>query len=258
MIYLACCNNRRSKTVESLFLQAVRIYGWPNRGRGDFGRENNGVERQMIAKWGVLHRAFLRGRSTQNIRMERGWRDVRKDTLQFFRENFLHLEEIGLLDMESSIGHVCLYIVFQPRIQASLDETLSSWNLHKIRTANNKSPHAIYELSREKAINRGYWTGDPGDDVATASDPSYGVDSNEPLPPLDELANDPDALNANEFADAAAEQEAGVYVNHDDEVEEMRMALGDFDYMADDGNWGIDAYCRAVLAATEYFTDGMH
>ncbi|KAJ6471144.1 hypothetical protein C8R47DRAFT_1200291 [Mycena vitilis] len=171
----------------------------------------------MIAKRGVLHRAFLRGRSTQNIRMERGWRDVRKDTLQFFREIFLHLEEIGLLDMESSIDR----------------------------------------LSREKAINRGYWTSDPGDDVATASDPSYGVDSNEPLPPLDELAKDPDTLDTSEFADAAAEQDAEVYVNHDEEVEEMRTALGDIDYMADDGNWGIDAYCRAVLVATEYFT-GMH
>ncbi|KAJ7603860.1 hypothetical protein DFH06DRAFT_1021797 [Mycena polygramma] len=211
--------------------------------------------RQLHAVHYVL--VNIQDASTQNIRMERGWRDVRKDTLQFFREIFLHLEEIGLLDMESSIDRVCLYIVFQPRIQASLDETLSSWNLHKIRTANNKSPHAIYELSREKAINRGYWTGDPGDDVATASDPSYGVDSNEPLPPLDELANDPDTLDTSEFADAAAEQDAGVYVNHDEEVEEMRTALGDFDYMADDGNWGIDAYCRAVLVATEYFT-GMH
>lgn len=185
--------------------------------------------------------------------MERGWRDVRKDSLQFYHEIFIHLEDIGLLDMESPIDRVCLYIVFQPRIQASLDETLTSWNLHKLRTANNKSPYAIYELSREKAINRGYWTGDPGDDLATASDPSYGVDSNEPLPPLDELANDPDAPDTTEFVDAAAEQEAGVYVNHDDEVEQMKTALGDFDYMADDGNWGIDAYCRAVLLATEHF-----
>ncbi|KAJ6616080.1 hypothetical protein B0H10DRAFT_2219820 [Mycena sp. CBHHK59/15] len=172
--------------------------------------------------------------------MERGWRDVRKDTLQFFREIFLHLEEMELLDMESSIDRVCLFIVSQPRIQASLDETLGSWNLHKIRTANNKSPQAIYELSREKAINRGYWTGDPGDDIATASHPSYGEDSNEALPPLDELSSDPTAADYTEFADAAAEHAAGIYVNHDDEVEEMKTALGSLDYMEDDGNWGID------------------
>ncbi|KAJ7303710.1 hypothetical protein DFH08DRAFT_825643 [Mycena albidolilacea] len=79
------------------------------------------------------------------------------------------------------IDRVCLYVVFQPRIQASLDETRISWNLHRMRTENHKSPRAIYELSREKAINRGYWIGDPGDDLATALHPSYGKDSNEPL-----------------------------------------------------------------------------
>ncbi|KAJ7877362.1 hypothetical protein B0H14DRAFT_2342344, partial [Mycena olivaceomarginata] len=175
--------------------------------------------------------------------------DVRKDTLEVYREIFIYLEELGLLDRDSPIDRVRLYIIFQPRIQASLDETLGSWNLHKLRTANNKSPRAIYELSREKAINRGYWTGDPGDDLATASDPSYGEDSNAPLPPLDELADDPDALDYSEFPNSTAEREAGVFMNDDDEIQEMRV--GD---LADDGNWGIDVYCRAVLFATEYFS----
>jgi hypothetical protein len=103
-------------------------------------------------------------------------------------------------------------------------------------------------------VNRGYWTGDPGDDLATASHPSYGEDSNEPLPPLDELANDPEAPDYTEFPDATAEREAGVFVNDNDEVAEMREALGDFDYLADDGNWGINAYCRAVALATSYFS----
>ncbi|KAJ7745573.1 hypothetical protein DFH07DRAFT_963270 [Mycena maculata] len=138
--------------------------------------------------------------------------------------------QVGLLDMGSPIDRVCLYIVFQPRIQASLDETLNSWNLHPIRTAKNKSPRAIYELSRERAINRGYWTGDPGDDIATVSHPSY-----------DELSDDPTAPDYSDYADTTAEREAGVYVNHDDEVEEMRRALGDLDYLGDDGNWGIGA-----------------
>jgi hypothetical protein len=45
-----------------LFLTAVEMFSWPSRGRGDFGRENNEVERRMIARWGLAHRAFLRGR----------------------------------------------------------------------------------------------------------------------------------------------------------------------------------------------------
>ena len=43
-------------------MAGVATYGWPSRGRGDYGRENNGVERRMIAHWGEAHRAYLRGR----------------------------------------------------------------------------------------------------------------------------------------------------------------------------------------------------
>ncbi|KAJ7119245.1 hypothetical protein C8R43DRAFT_901076 [Mycena crocata] len=196
---------------------------------------------------------FLEQSEIARLIDERGWRDVRKDTLQVFREVFIYLEESGLLDMSCPIERVCLFIVFQPRIQLSLDETLKSWNLHPLRTAHNKSPLAIYELSREKAINRGYWTGDPGDDITIASDPTYGEDSSAPLPPLDELGNEPQTTDYTEFPDAATEHAAGVYVNRDEEVEEMRVALGNLDIKADDGNWGIDVYCRAVLLATGYF-----
>jgi hypothetical protein len=191
-------------------------------------------------------------RSLQNIRIERLWRDVRKDTLEIFRQIFFYLEEAGLLDMESTINRVCLYLVFQPRIQKSLDETVVSWNLHKVRTAGNKSPIAMYELSRMRAINRGYWTGDPGDNVETASDPSYGHDPTVPMPPTEELAADPIAAVADEYADHAEEKEAGVFVTGDDEIEEARDILRDWDLASEDGNWGIDMYCQAVLAVSSF------
>ncbi|KAK6981683.1 Integrase catalytic domain-containing protein [Favolaschia claudopus] len=236
----------RSATVEALWMEAVSKYGWPSRGRGDFGKENNGVERRMIAHWGVMHRAYLRGRSTQNIRMERNWRDVRKDTLEFFRQIFFYLEESALLDMENPIHRICLYIVFQPRIQHSLDETRSSWNLHKIRTAGNKTPTAIYELSKTRAINRGYWNSDPGDDIPTASNPTYGEDPEEQLPPADELSGDHVAADHTEFPDAAAERDGGVFVNADDEIRAAAELLSELNLAEDDGNWGVDLYCRAV------------
>ena len=63
IMYLVCCNNKRSATVESIFMrEVVAKYGWPSRVRGDYGRENNGVERRMIQKWGEVHNAYLRGR----------------------------------------------------------------------------------------------------------------------------------------------------------------------------------------------------
>ncbi|KAK6981351.1 Integrase catalytic domain-containing protein [Favolaschia claudopus] len=232
----------RSATVEALFLHAVSIYGWPSRMRGDFGKENNGVERRMIARWGEAHRSYIRGRSTQNIRMERGWRDVRKDTLEFFREIFMYLEEINLLDMENPIHRVCLFVVFQPRIQKSLDETIASWNRHKVRTAGNKTPQAIFELSKEKAIN-----------LATALDPNYGHDPDAPLPSTDELQSDPAAADYSEYPDVAAERNAGIVINDDDEVKECKEILTEMDFLSDDGNWGIDLYCTAVMRVTEHF-----
>jgi len=169
-----------------------------------------------------------------------------------FRQIFFHLEEIGLLDMESTIHRVCLYLIFQPRIQKSLNETVLSWNCHKVRTAGNRTPIAMYELSRRHAINRGYWTGDPGDDLETASDPSYGHDPTVPMPPMDELSIDPTAAIDEEYTNIAEEREGGVFVNGDDEIEEARDILRDWDLTAEDGNWGIDMYCQAVLAVSSF------
>ncbi|KAJ6612180.1 hypothetical protein B0H10DRAFT_2053277 [Mycena sp. CBHHK59/15] len=229
-------------------MTAVGIFGWPSRGRGDFGKENNEMERLLIAHWGLAHRAYLRGRSLHNIRIERLWRDIRKDTLEFFRQIFLYLAANDLLDMKNEVHRSCLYLVYQPRIQASLDRTRDAWNHHKIRTERNKTPVAIYELSREYALARGYWTGDPGDDVeVVANDPLYGYDGEAPLPPPGESADNPDGLMGGEPVGVEAEREAGISLNDDDELAAIKELMPDFDFEEDDGNWGIEVYCRAVV-----------
>ena len=86
--------------------------------------------------------------------------------------------------MENEAHRICLYLVFSKRIQASLDRTQDTWNQHKIRTEHNRCPVALYELSREKAIVQGYWTGDPGDPAEDVlNDAAYGIDGEAPLPP---------------------------------------------------------------------------
>jgi hypothetical protein len=62
IIYLKCSSNKRASTLWVYFSEAVHIFGWPSRGRGDFGTENNVVERNLIAHWGLVHHAYLRGR----------------------------------------------------------------------------------------------------------------------------------------------------------------------------------------------------
>ncbi|KAJ7061357.1 hypothetical protein C8F01DRAFT_967376, partial [Mycena amicta] len=202
---------------------------------------------RSLRKLKSVHQIILRLDDAwiSNIRIERGWRDVRKDVLEFFRQLFQYLEENMLLDMENAIERVCLFLVFQPRIQAALDRFRNAWNYHKIRTARNRTPVSIFELSRVKAMRLGYWTGDPGDDVSIASAPEYGQEQG-PLPPADELALDPEAPDFTEFANVEEERTAGIFVNNADEIDAMRAALEDFDFDEEDGQDGISVYCRAV------------
>jgi hypothetical protein len=157
----------------------------------------------------------------------------------------MYLEEIHLLDMENPVHRTCLYLVFRNRIQKSLDRTRDAWNHHKLRTERNKTPIAIYELSREAAITRGYWTGDLGDDLATASDPLYRFDGEAPIPPAAEVQDD--AQEGEEPSGSDDERAAGVSVNGDDELHEAEELLADIDLNAEDGNWGIDVYCEAMI-----------
>ncbi|KAJ7906727.1 hypothetical protein B0H13DRAFT_2333170 [Mycena leptocephala] len=113
---------------------------------------------------------------------------------------------------------------------------------HKIRTARNKIPIAIFELSREEAIRRGYWTGDPGDDPNVAADPFYGYDGHAPLPPIAEQNGEPQAT-ADEPVGIDAEREAGICINDDEKLDDVRELMEDFDFGRDDENWGIDVYC---------------
>ncbi|KAI0059749.1 hypothetical protein BV25DRAFT_1808530 [Artomyces pyxidatus] len=155
---------------------------------------------------------------------------IRKGTLETFRQIFFHLEESHLLDLNDRIHRACLVLVFLPRIQDSLNRMMDAWNHHKIRTAGNRTPIAIFELSREQALTGGYWTGDPGDPINVAADPLYGVDTS--VPPLPDDNTDETEVHADE-----------------EDVEEAREVLEEMniDLNAEDGRWGIDVYSEAVM-----------
>lgn len=189
----------------------------------------------------------MHGRSLHNVRIERLWRDVRKDVLENFRQIFLHLEEIGLLDMENRDHRTCLYLTYQPRIQQALDREIAAWNNHKLRTERNRTPIALYELSRERAIIRGYWTGDPGDKDSSV-DGSYGShDYGAPTPPAEEISVDP-VHPREEPEGREAQHDAGIVVNDDEELEEARELLAGFDFERDDKEWGIKVFVDALAA----------
>lgn len=151
--------------------------------------------------------------------------------------------------MGDVVQRSALFLVFHHRIQSSLDRTQAAWNSHKVRTAKNKTPLAMFELSRATAITQGYWTGDPGDSLDTATDPLYGCDG------------EAGRLSQNTFEPSNAEEdpvdieedvlEESVVSRPDQELEWLREILEDFNFEEDDGNWGIDVYLNAVTLAYE-------
>ncbi|PBK67943.1 hypothetical protein ARMSODRAFT_988814 [Armillaria solidipes] len=189
-----------------------------------------GVVHQLYAIRTILHSLNDHQMAEEDINRSRLWLDVRKDSLETFRQIFQYLEENNLLDMDNSVHHICLFLVFHPRIQASLDRTRDAWNHHQLRTEHYKTPIAIYELSREKAIRRGYWTGDPGDSVdEVRRDPYYGIDG--------------DIHDNYPFAPPEAE----TALNNDEDIEFVKTLMADFNFEAEDSNWGIEVYCEAVI-----------
>ncbi|KAE9384091.1 hypothetical protein BT96DRAFT_950804, partial [Gymnopus androsaceus JB14] len=111
----------------------------------------------------------------------------------------------------------------------------------------NKSPLSIYELSNTKAINRGYWHSDPGDSVGDVSEDSYRQEDITLLPTMDELWDDPYGQSDRELGSVEEEQKKDMVVNEDKEIQLARDVLQDFDMTKEDGIWGIDVYCQAVI-----------
>ncbi|KAJ7256081.1 hypothetical protein C8J57DRAFT_1235968 [Mycena rebaudengoi] len=90
----------------------------------------------------------------------------------------------------------------------SLDRAQEAWNHHRLISERDKTRVAIYESSRQAAITRAYWTGDPDDDIGLASDPLYGVDGEAPFPPPETTANE--GLERLEQPEGAAAQRSEV------------------------------------------------
>ncbi|KZS93702.1 hypothetical protein SISNIDRAFT_465883 [Sistotremastrum niveocremeum HHB9708] len=199
----------------------------------------------MIEHWGGEnggHYAFLRGRSVHNVRIERLWRDIGKTTLAPFAAVFRLLRQNGLFVLENRIHRVAMILVYQPRVQASLDEATRTWNHHALSSERHRSPKAIWSLSRQQAILGGYWN-DPGDPVEEARQRYYGVDDEHDLPP--------DVLEGLEREhrrddDANGEEDEVQLTLLGQAVEWGKQVLGNFDVMRQDNQVGMQVYTEVV------------
>lgn len=151
--FVHCSDNNRATTVLDQFRSGVDRYMCPSRVRTDKGKENIEVGRFMLSVRGLHRGSIITGRSMQNQRIERFWRDVYKEVLQLYREMFTELKIQYSLDLDNPYVLFCLHYLFLNRINDDLELFRQRWNNHKLRTEHNKSPNQLLILNQDKVPN---------------------------------------------------------------------------------------------------------
>ena len=90
----------------------------------------------------------MTGKSTQNTRVERLWRDYNSKVVSRFRIIFQDLEAQGVLGNRNAdnwdIDRICLTRVFLWRIQTAAYNFVAAWDYHMLSTERNKSPLRLW------------------------------------------------------------------------------------------------------------------
>ena len=146
--YLRASTNNLASTVFSAFSSAIQEYGLPSHIQIDKGRENVLVSQYLLEhpERGPGRNSVIAGRSVHNQRIERLWRDLYSGCICFFYSLFYYLEDMNLLDINSSIDLYSLHFVFLPIIQKQLDNFREGWAHHSLRTERNKTPLQLWVL----------------------------------------------------------------------------------------------------------------
>ncbi|XP_060746019.1 uncharacterized protein LOC132859318 [Tachysurus vachellii] len=144
--YLRCCTDNRASTALQLFQDAVNRFGLPHHVRGDAGGENINIAQFMIENRGGNRGSFMVGRSVHNQRIERLWGELNRVVSAYFKDLFLFMENVGLLNSTDPLHIRALHHVYLPRINRSVDEFITQWNHHSLRTMENRSPLQLWTI----------------------------------------------------------------------------------------------------------------
>ncbi|XP_062851516.1 uncharacterized protein LOC134314752 [Trichomycterus rosablanca] len=158
VLWLVCGpTNNNPSVIAHNFITCVRNLGAvPMRLRTDCGTEN-GIMAAVQCTLRHQHTDYysgasshMYGSSTNNQRIESWWSIFRKGRSQFWMELFADLRDAGYFN--GSHEHQCLLrFCFSDVIQKDLDECVTLWNSHRIRTSRTAScpggvPNELYYL----------------------------------------------------------------------------------------------------------------
>lgn len=133
IITLKCLTNNRAYTLVKTYTESTnfRQRGIPMRIRGDYGKENLGLMNFInIFRNGNHH--YIAGRSVNNQRIERLWRDVHRTVTKKYQTLCKALEEVYNFDFTVPQNVFILQSILLQPIQQELDDLVQSWNHHRM------------------------------------------------------------------------------------------------------------------------------
>ena len=135
------------------------------------------------------------------------------------------MERQSLLDHESEVHLYALQYVFIPRINNALTLFTDQWNNHPIRTANNYSPLQLWTRSFYEMVS----CGGSRADLLLEEPYNVGIDDEGPVPDIQTSNN-------------VVVPRSAIHLN-DEELTCLRIQ---YDWKADDGEFGLQLYSQVV------------
>ena len=87
------------------------------------------------------------GKSTRNTRTERFWREHNANVMKCFKDEFIELEELDLLEVTKNSDLWALHCICMEVIQQKMSYFKECYDNHPLRTENNKTPLQLHTFS---------------------------------------------------------------------------------------------------------------